>query len=153
MGQLNGDQKQRLHHVLRPNIVLGLFPEDTKAARACTVRELQIPLIDEDAPPTIAFKQQRFLPEQADTIQRISTIAGRTWQYSEVDVRVGYALRDGTKKDGTLRLCQDYRVLNNRMKTDSGGLEDMQGICQRCQGCSCFTSIYLASVFFQLPIT
>ena len=38
------------------------------------------------------------------------------------------------------------------MKTDSGGLGDMQGIFQRCQGCSWFTSIVLASFLFQLPI-
>ena len=44
--------------------MVGLFPEDTKAVIACTVRELQIPQIDEDAPP-IAVKQQRFTPEQA----------------------------------------------------------------------------------------
>ena len=56
------------------------------------------------------------------------------------------------KKDGTLRLCQDYRAPNNRIKTDSGGLDDMQGIFQRCQCCSWFTSINLASGFLQLPI-
>ena len=69
IGQLSGDQKERVHHVLRPKNVVGLFPEDTKGVKACTMRELQIPLIDEDAPP-IAVKQQRFSPEQADAIQR-----------------------------------------------------------------------------------
>ena len=67
IGLLNRDQKQRLHHVLRPKDVVGLFPEDTKAVRACTVRELQIPLIDEDTPP-IAVMQQLFSPEQVDAV-------------------------------------------------------------------------------------
>ena len=32
IGQLSGDQKQRLDHVLRPKNVVGLFPEDTKGS-------------------------------------------------------------------------------------------------------------------------
>ena len=38
------------------------------------------------------------------------------------------------------------------MNADSGGLGDMHGISQRCQGCSWFTSIDLASGVFELPI-
>ena len=41
--------KQRLHDVFRPNNVVGLSPEETKGMRACTTREMQIPLIGEDA--------------------------------------------------------------------------------------------------------
>lgn len=67
--QLSGDRKKRLHHVIRPKNVVWLFPEDAWGERACTVRELQVPLIDEDTPP-IAVKQQCFSPEQADAIQR-----------------------------------------------------------------------------------
>ena len=146
MGQLSEAQKARLLHTFWPQNVAGLFPKDPKRVRACPVRELRIPLIDENAPP-IAAKQQRFSPEQADAIQReVGLLAKRdiirrsssAWTARCVTL---------PKKDGTLRLCQDYRALNNRTKTDSGGLGDMQGIFQRCQGCSWFTSIDLARVF------
>ena len=97
---------------LKPQNVPGLFPEDTKRVRACTVRVLRIPLIDEDCAP-IAAKQQRFSPEQADAIQRevkklaeagIIRKSTSAWAARCVTVR---------KKDDTLRLCQDYRSLNS----------------------------------------
>ena len=54
--------------------------------------------------------------------------------------------------EGTLRLCQDYRALNGCMRTDSGGLGNIQEMFQRLNGNAWFTSIDLASGFFQLPI-
>lgn len=44
---------------LWPQNVLGLFPEDPKRVRACTVRQLRIPFIEKRCVP-IAAKQQRF---------------------------------------------------------------------------------------------
>ena len=120
-------QKNRLTGALQPQNMAGLFSEDMKRVRTCTVRELRIPLVDEECEP-IAAKQQRFSPEQADAIQReVKQLAGAgiirksssAWAARCVTVR---------KKDGTLRPCQDYRALNNLMKTDSGGLGDIQGI-------------------------
>lgn len=57
-----------------------------------------------------------------------------------------------TKKDGTKRLCVDYRELNKRMRTDSGGSGDFQGIFQRLTGSKWLRSIDLASRFHQFPI-
>ena len=123
IGQLNVGQKNQLMSATKPQNVAGLFPEDTKRVRACTVRVLPIPLIDEEGAP-IAAKQQRFSPEQADAIQReVKNLAEwgsirkstPAWAARCVTVR---------KKDGTLRLCQDYRPRNSCMKTDSGGLGD-----------------------------
>ena len=48
IGQLSVGQKNQLMNVLRPQNVAGLFPEDTKRVRACTVRVLRIPLNDEE---------------------------------------------------------------------------------------------------------
>ena len=110
--QLSVTQKNQLMSALKPQNVAGLFPEDTKRVRACTVRVLRIPLIDEDCAP-IAAKQQRFSPEQADAIQReVKKLAEAgiirkstfAWAARCVTVR---------KNDGTLRLCQDYRPLNS----------------------------------------
>ena len=106
MGHLSEAQKARLLHTLRPQNVAGLFPEDPKRVRACTVRELRMPLIDENAPP-IAAKQQRFSPEQADAIQReVELLAEGDIIRKSSSV---WAARCVTvpKKDGTLRLCQD----------------------------------------------
>ena len=56
------------------------------------------------------------------------------------------------KSDGTLRLCVDGRKLNALLKTDSGGLGDMQRIIAGLRGKSYFTQIDLASGFHQIPI-
>ena len=52
IGQLNGGQKQRLHHVLRPKNVVGLFPQDTKGVRACT-SPARMPRVRSQRPPLI----------------------------------------------------------------------------------------------------
>ena len=106
IGKLTVRQMNRLMGALQPQNVSGLFPEDTKRVRACTVRELRIRLIDEECEP-IAAKQQRFSSEQADAIQQeVKQLVGAgiirksssAWAARCVTVR---------KKDGTLRLRQD----------------------------------------------
>ena len=49
-------------------------------------------------------------------------------------------------------MCQDYRALNMLLKSDSGGLGDIQSIFDGMKGAGCFTSIDLASGFTQLEI-
>ena len=56
------------------------------------------------------------------------------------------------KKDETARVCQDYRRLNTLLKSDNGGLGDIQNIFDGMKDASCFTSIDLASGFTQLEI-
>ena len=56
------------------------------------------------------------------------------------------------KKDGTMRLCVDWRRLNSLLVVDSGGLGDMQNMFSTLKGKRYFTQIDLASGFHQLPI-
>ena len=56
------------------------------------------------------------------------------------------------KKDGTIRVCQDYRGLNVLLESKSGGLGDIASIFDNIKGTTCFTSIDLASSFTQLEI-
>ena len=137
--------------MLRPQNVAGLFPEDPKRVRLCTGIELRIPLIGEEFAP-IAATQQRFSAEEADVIQlEVKKLADRgvirestsAWATICVTVR---------KKDGNLRLCQDYRALNSCMRTDSDGLGNTLEMFRRMSGNSWFTFIDRASGFFQLPI-
>ena len=66
---------------------------------------------------------------------------------------MGDVLRNSTNKWRHFTVVPRLCVLNSRMKTDSGGLGDMQGTFQHCQSSSYFTSINLPSGFFQMPIT
>ena len=43
------------------------------------------------------------------------------------------------KKDGTMRLCVDWRRLNARLIVDGGGLGDMQSIFSSLKGKRYFT--------------
>ena len=49
------------------------------------------------------------------------------------------------KKEGTLRLCIDWRALNKQLVADSGGLGDIQTIFDGLKGKKLFTQIDLAS--------
>ena len=77
VGQLSVRQRNQLRSVMQPQNVAGMFPEDLKRVRRCTVRELIIPLNDGKCAP-IAVKQQHVSPEEADAVQvEVKKLAGR----------------------------------------------------------------------------
>ena len=53
------------------------------------------------------------------------------------------------KKNGILRLCIDWRALNEQLVVDSGGLGDIQTIFDGLKGKKFFTQIDLASGYHQ----
>ena len=54
--------------------------------------------------------------------------------------------------NGTLRLCIDWRALNEQLVADSGGLGDIQTIFDGLKGKKLFTQIDLASGYHQVEI-
>ena len=151
MGQLSQGCKSDLLELLREYRDRGLFPANPKVVPACHGAKLRLPLTREDCTP-YAAKQRRYSPEEETMIQSEVTKQFQTgairrstsaWAANCVVVR---------KKDGTARVCQDYRGLNASLKSDSGGLGDIQSIFDGMKGASCFTSIDLASGFTQLEI-
>ena len=116
-----------------------LFPDDPEKVPPCTLGKLCLPLIDEGCHP-VAAKQRRYSPVETEMIQsEVNLLASRgiirksssAWAAPCVVV---------PKKDGTLRLCQDYRALNTLLLTDSSGLGDIRGIYDRLHGQKYFTS-------------
>ncbi|EYC19204.1 hypothetical protein Y032_0025g1233 [Ancylostoma ceylanicum] len=57
------------------------------------------------------------------------------------------------KKDGTIRLCVDYREVNKVTKKDSYPLPPIDIRLQNLQGKRWFTSLDLASGYWQVPLT
>ena len=150
-GQLGLHQKRELEQLLQHFIDQGLFPNDPKRVPACVGGELQLPLIDENCTP-VAERQRTFTPEEVDMIRRevekltergIIRPSNSQWAAQVVCVR---------KSDGTLRLCVDWRKLNALLKTDSGGLGDIQRIFSNLKGKKYFTQMDLASGFHQITI-
>ena len=150
-GQLSVQQKHQLENLLEHFISGGLFPTDPKRVPACVDGELTLPLANETSTPA-ADKQRRFSPEEVSMIRaEISKLLDRgiirpsksPWAAQVLCVR---------KKDGTMRLCVDWRRLNARLIVDGGGLGDMQSIFSSLKGKRYFTQIDLASGFHQMPI-
>lgn len=151
LGQLGALQKHQLVNVLSAFIEEGLFPIDPKRVPACIDGELELPLINEFCTP-YAAKQRRFSPQEREMIQaEIEKLLERgiirrsmsPWAAQCLCVR---------KKDGTLRLCIDWRVLNKQLVSDSGGLGDMQTVFDGLKGKRYFSQLDLASGFHQLEI-
>ena len=57
------------------------------------------------------------------------------------------------KKDGTMRFCVDYRVLNNQTVKDSYALPLQDDLFDRAQGCRYFTCLDLHSGFWQIRLS
>lgn len=126
--QFTSSDKRRIMVVLKE--FRHVFPEDAKRVSPCTQGTIRIPLIDERCQPAAA-KQRRYSKQEEHAIQaEVILLAQRditlkstsAWAVPCVAVR---------KSDGTLRLCQDYRVLNQLMKTDSVGQGDIQSVFDR----------------------
>lgn len=56
------------------------------------------------------------------------------------------------KKDGSYRVCGDYRMLNKLTKNDNYNLPYLQSFNNQMEGCTRFTKIDLEIAFIQVPI-
>ena len=56
-------------------------------------------------------------------------------------------------KDGTLRMCVDYRALNNKTVKNKYPLPRIDDLIDQVQGCSHFSSLDLQSGYHQIRIT
>jgi len=57
-----------------------------------------------------------------------------------------------TKKDGSLRICGDYRAVNQVTIADSYPMPLISDILQRFAGCTVFSSIDLTKAYHQIPV-
>lgn len=56
------------------------------------------------------------------------------------------------KKDGTVRICLDARVLNKRMVSDTASPPSTEEILQTFHNCNFLTSIDLVASYWQIPL-
>ncbi|EYC44211.1 hypothetical protein Y032_0468g2007 [Ancylostoma ceylanicum] len=57
------------------------------------------------------------------------------------------------KKDGSLRLCVDYRELNKRIKQDSYPLPTVEAVLQSLAGKKFFSTLDMCSGYWQIPLS
>ena len=148
MGTLGTLQKDQLVPVIVRFIEEGLFPLDPKLVPACINGTLELPLINEFCTPFSA-KQRRFSPEERRMIRaEVQKLVDRGVIRRSMSPWAAQCLCV-KKKDGTVRLCIDWRELNKHLVSDSGGLGDMQSIFDGLKGKRYFTQLDLAPVFIK----
>ena len=57
------------------------------------------------------------------------------------------------KKNGSLRMCVDYRKVNARTIRDSYALPKIEELFMTLSGAKFFTTIYLSKAYYQVPLT
>ena len=150
-GSLGVSQKLQLHTLLNEFIDQDLFALDPKRVLVCIGGELELPLKDEACAP-FAAKQRRFPPQESRLIlAEIQLLVDRGIVEPAVSAWAAQCLAV-KKKDGSIRLCVDWRMLNTHLVSDSGGLGDMQDIYDGLKGKRFYSQIDMASGFHQMSL-
>ena len=151
LGTLGALRKDQMVEVVSRFIEEGLFALDPKQVPICVDGTLELPLINELCTPFSA-KQRRFSPEERRMIRsEVQKLVDRGVIRRSMSPWAAQCLCV-KKKDGTVRLCIDWRELNKHLVSDSGGLGDMQSIFDGLKGKRYFTQLDLASGFHQIEI-
>ena len=149
IGQLIPKQKKALMKLLEE--YKDIFAINPKNVDACEGPPMILELKDPNSTPYVA-PARRYTPEQRKMIQSeiqkleaAGAIEPSTSEYAS-------ACHTVRKKDGTVRVVQDFRGLNALLKSQSGGLGDITTIMDEMGHATCFTCLDLASGFLQLKI-
>ena len=130
---------------------IAFFPKNVKNVRVKHGTKVTLPFYDERAKP-FACKTQQFSPHMSDILMKqINQMLDNgilRFSTSEFCARIVPVL----KPDGSWRICLDFREVNKLIKKDRGGLGDIMGMTDRMKGSNWFSSIDLASAFFQLEL-
>lgn len=149
--RLSHQQMQDLAAVLTRNHKA--FAKDSKDYGRVTEQYSCMHSIDTgDAPPTVQkpYRHSRFeedfLKSLVGELQQAGLIRPSTspWMSPVVLVK---------KKDGSLRMCIDFRRLNADTKRDPYPLPRIDALTDRMQGCSFFSNIDVLSAFWNVPMT
>ena len=149
IGQLSPTEKEALMEVLKE--YTDVFAANPKAVAACKGPPMRLELKDPNSAPFVT-PMRHYTPEQRKMIQaeieklyKAGAIVPSTSQYASCCHTV-------RKKDGTVRVVQDFRGLNALLKAQSGGLGDLLTIYDEMDQAAYFSCLDLASGFLQLTI-
>ena len=112
---------------------------------------MRLELKDPNVKPYVA-PIRHYCPEQREMIQ--TEVAKLLKNGSIRESTSEWAANCSTvrKKDGTVRVVQDFGGANALLKSQSGGLRDLQHIMNETEGSKYFSNIDLASGLLQLEI-
>ena len=147
IGQLQSKQKQALHKLLDKN--KDLFAQNMEELGQTNVGEHII--ITENVPPIkknayrTASKESNFIKEEINEMLKQDLIqpSQSPWSFPVVVVK---------KKNGKLRLCVNYKPLNDITKKDNYPLPRIDEILDSLKGAQWFTTLDLASGYWQIKV-
>ena len=133
------------------NKYIDVFAINPKSVPACKGVPMRLELKGPDVNPYVA-PIRHYSPEQREMIQTdvVKLLKNRSIRQSTSE----WATNCLTfrKKDGTVQVVQDFRGINALLKSQSGGLGDMQHIMDEMKRSKYISSIDLTSRFLQLEI-
>ena len=128
-----------------------VYAANPKAVAACRGPPMRLELKDPNSAPYVASmrhctpEQRKMIQAEIETLHKAGTIVPSTSQYASCCHTV-------TKKDGSVRVVQDFRGLNALLKAQSGGLGDLLTLYDEMDQSAYFSCLDLASEFLQLTI-
>jgi len=81
-------------------------------------------------------------PELAEVRKQLDALLAKGWIRPSVSP-YGHPILFARKKDGTLRMCVDYRLLNRNTKLDQYPMPRIDDILDSLGGCQVFSKIDL----------
>ncbi|XP_036347914.1 uncharacterized protein LOC118757296, partial [Rhagoletis pomonella] len=111
--------------------------------------EMKIVLTDDypvhEGPRRISYADKKVVEEQIAEWLQEGIIQPSTSEYASPIVLVA-------KKDGSKRLCCDYRRINSKIMRDNFPMPLLDDVIERLQGAKLFTTLDLANGFFHVPV-
>ena len=148
-GQLSPSKKDTLMGILNEYIdVLAVNP---KSVPACKGVPMRLELKDPNVKPYVA-PIRHCSPEQREMIQTEVVKLLKNGSIRESTSEWAANCSTVRKEDETVRVVQDFRGINALLKSQSGGLGDLQHIMDEMEGSKYFSNIDLVSGFLQLEI-
>ena len=102
----------------------------------------RIDLIDEGVAPPKHRIYCMSDPELAEARRQLDSLLAKGWVRPSVSP-YGHPILFARKKDGSLRMCVDYRLLNRNTKLDRYPMPRIDDILDALNGCTVFSKLDL----------
>ena len=140
-------EKQQIEELLQQNNLL--FATELHELRVCSILKYRIPTGTAEPIKRRQYRLQRhyqkFMEEEVDKLLKNGLIQPSFSSWSAPGIVV-------PKKNGKLRLCMDYRGLNSVTTKDAYPLPRIDEMIDNMHGAKYFSSIDLASGYWQFEV-
>jgi len=102
--------------------------------------------------PPVVCKPRRLTPEKLEIAKKQFQLMVEQGICRESKSDWSNPIHMVVKKDGTFRICGDYRLLNARTKPDRGPIPHIHDVTQMCHGCKILSKVDLKNAYYSVKI-